>query len=78
MSQTRFNSKKIQWVVAEMVFCVNEGGRALCAVNANWNGDGWNLNANSVDNPNRWNDGYFIFSPQMLFFSRLFAGSFTL
>ncbi len=27
----------------------------LWAVNANWNGDGWNVNANSVENPNRWN-----------------------
>ena len=31
----------------------------LWAVNANWNSDdgGWNVNANSVENPNRWNDG---------------------
>ena len=29
------------------------------AVNANWNADngGWNVEANSVENPNRWNDG---------------------
>lgn len=27
------------------------------AVNANWNDDGWNVEANSVRNPNRWNDG---------------------
>lgn len=28
-------------------------------VNANWNAenDGWNVNANSVQNPNRWNAG---------------------
>ena len=27
------------------------------AVNANWNaGNGWNVNANPVDNPNPWND----------------------
>lgn len=25
------------------------------AVNANWNDDGWNLNANPVSNPNEWN-----------------------
>lgn len=63
-----------------MVFCAKEGGQALCAVNANWNGDGWYLNAYSVVDPNRWNDGNYIFSPQLLFFSRLFlfAGSFTL
>ena len=32
---------------------------ALWAVNANWNADndGWNVEANSVSNPNRWNDG---------------------
>ena len=30
----------------------------LWAVNANWNaGNGWNVEANSVENPNRWNDG---------------------
>ncbi|TSC90699.1 MAG: hypothetical protein G01um10142_294 [Parcubacteria group bacterium Gr01-1014_2] len=27
------------------------------AVNANWNDDGWNVNANSVENPNEWNQG---------------------
>lgn len=27
----------------------------LRAVDANWNDDGWNLNANSVENPNDWN-----------------------
>lgn len=25
------------------------------AVNANWNDNGWNVNANSVTNPNEWN-----------------------
>ncbi len=34
----------------------------LHAVNVNWNGDGWNVNANSVDNLNRWNDGNHVFS----------------
>ncbi len=29
----------------------------LRAVNANWNDDGWNVDANSVENPNEWNDG---------------------
>lgn len=29
----------------------------LSAVNANWNSDndGWNVESNSVENPNRWN-----------------------
>ena len=33
--------------------------QTLWAVNANWNADngGWNVEANSVENPNRWNDG---------------------
>ena len=33
--------------------------KASWVVNANWNADngGWYLNANSVSNPNRWNDG---------------------
>lgn len=29
----------------------------LWAVNGNWNDDGWNFNANPLDNPNSWNDG---------------------
>lgn len=42
--------------------------RELWAVNANWDDDGWNLNANSVENPNPWDAGsqvcsrYFRFS----------------
>lgn len=38
--------------VARMVYCAE-----LWAVNANWYDDGWNLNANSVENPNPWNAG---------------------
>lgn len=34
----------------------------LWAVNANWNDDGWNLNANSVENPNDWNADNQVFS----------------
>lgn len=34
----------------------------LRTVNVNWNDDGWNVNANSVENPNRWNDGNQVFS----------------
>jgi hypothetical protein len=29
----------------------------MWAVNANWNDDSWNVNANSVENPNEWNAG---------------------
>ena len=31
--------------------------KRLWVVNANWNSDngGWNINANSIENPNRWN-----------------------
>lgn len=60
-----------------MVFCVGIAW-VLRAVNANWNGDGWNVNANSVENPNRWNDGNQVFSPQLLFLSYLFGGNFVL
>jgi hypothetical protein len=34
----------------------------LRTVNANWNDDGWNVNANSVTNPNTWNDDNQVFS----------------
>ena len=34
----------------------------LRAVNANWNDDGWNVNANSVENMNSWNEGNRVFS----------------
>lgn len=34
----------------------------IWAVNANWNSDGWNVNANSVENPNEWNAGNAVFS----------------
>lgn len=36
----------------------------LWAVNANWNSDNryWNVEANSVENPNKWNDGNQVFS----------------
>ena len=32
------------------------------AVNVNWNGDGWNVNANLVTNPNEWNAGHHVVS----------------
>ena len=31
--------------------------RVLWALNANWNDDGWSVEANSPDNPNSWNAG---------------------
>lgn len=34
----------------------------LRTVNVNWNDGCWNVNANSVENPNRWNDGNQVFS----------------
>ena len=37
------------------------------AVNANWNaGNGWNVNANPVDNPNPWNDENVVLSRNCL------------
>lgn len=60
-SQIIFNSERIQWVVKRMVFCMRMSG-VLWAVNCNWNGDGWNVNANPIDDPNRWNDGNQVFS----------------
>ncbi|MFA6416499.1 MAG: hypothetical protein WCW56_03390 [Candidatus Paceibacterota bacterium] len=39
----------------------------LRAVNVNWNDDGWNVNANSVENPNDWNDGNQVFSRNCCF-----------
>lgn len=39
-----------------------EKSAVLRAVNVNWNDDGWNVNANSVENPNRWNADNRIFS----------------
>ena len=39
----------------------------LRAVNVNWNDDGWNVNANSVENPNAWNDGNQVFSRNYCF-----------
>ena len=40
----------------------------IWAVNANWNAEnGWNVEANSVENPNRWNDGNQVLSKLSLF-----------
>jgi hypothetical protein len=40
---------------------LHENTGVLWAVNCNWNDDGWNVNANSVENPNSWNDGNMVF-----------------
>ena len=49
----------------------------LWTVNANWNDDGWNVNANSIDNPNDWNAGNQVFSRYSRLSSpTLFWGSF--
>ena len=52
-SRIRFNPERIRWAVQWMVRRMN----VLWAVNANWNDDGWNVEANSVSNPNEWNAG---------------------
>ena len=40
----------------------------LWAVNANWNSDGLNVEANSLDNPNEWNaDNRFLSRDSYLF-----------
>mgnify|MGYP001560704424 CR=1 FL=1 len=75
MSQIRFNPKSIQRVVIKMVFRV----RILCVlrtVNVNWNDDGWNVNANSVEHPNEWNAGNQVFSCYYCFLPS-FGGSFA-
>ena len=48
----------------------------LRAVNVNWNDDGWNVNANSVENPNEWNADNRVFSRNSLSFSCRSGGSF--
>jgi hypothetical protein len=41
---------------------VHENEPVLRTVNVNWNDDGWNVNANSITNPNTWNDDNQVFS----------------
>jgi len=57
---------------------VYDNAGVLRAVNVNWNDDGWNVNANSVENPNRWNDGNQVFSRNCWFSPRLIVGEFLL
>lgn len=61
--------RDIQWAVFRMVsrVRVNAFPVFLRAVNVNWNGDGWNVNANSVENPNDWNAGNRAFSRNCCF-----------
>ena len=56
-----------------MAFCTRKIP-VLCAVNVNWNEDGWNVNANSISNPNRWNDGNQIFSRNYCLSPLMFIG----
>ena len=44
------------------IFYARDVNGSLRAVNVNWNSDGWNANASSVENPNKWNDGNRVFS----------------
>lgn len=44
-----------------------ENCAVLRAVNVNWNDDGWNVNAYSIENPNEWNAGNRIFSAIAVF-----------
>jgi len=53
-------------VVVQIVVCMRMS-RSLRAVNVNWNGDGWNVNAISVENPNDWNAGNRVFSETLIF-----------
>lgn len=66
----------IWFVVDRKVFCTIE----LFAVYANWNvnNGGWNVNANSVANPNEWNAGNMVMSRNYYFFSStLYGGVFV-
>lgn len=60
------------------IFYIRDINGVLWAVNCNWNDDGWNVNANSVENPNDWNAGNQVFSRNSSIFSCLFGGSFLL
>jgi len=53
-SQIRYSLENIQWAVALMAWCIFE----LWVVNANWNSDYgyWNVEANPIGNPYKWND----------------------
>ncbi|GEM_PF-1853637 len=67
----------VWWAVMRMVSCTMNSG-VLRAVNVNWYDDGWNVNANPVENPNRWNDGNQVFSRNSSLSPRLKVGEFCL
>lgn len=48
------------------IFYIRNKNGTLCAVFAFWDGVGWFLRAYSVVDPDRWDDGGYIFSPQFL------------
>jgi len=52
-------------MVSWMVFCTIT--LVLRTVNVNWNDDGWNVDANPVDNPNDWNADNLVFSRNCCF-----------
>src|SRR3989338_9032250 len=67
----RYSSESIQRAVAWMALCT----KRFWAVNANWNVDngGWNVNANRVYNPNRWNTGNQVVSRNFSIFSHSYG-----
>ncbi len=65
MSRIKFNQEIFQLMVVWMVLCT----RVLRAVYVNWNDDGWNVNANSIENRNEWNDDNRVFSRNYYFSS---------
>lgn len=69
MSQIKFNPKFANWRTKDGAIddFSHEDNWVLRAVNVNWNGDGWNVNANSVTNPNEWNAGNRVFSAIVAF-----------
>jgi hypothetical protein len=44
----------------------------LRAVNANWNSDSWNLNANELHDPNEWNADHHVVSRNSYFSSAIY------
>jgi hypothetical protein len=44
------------------IFYIRDQNRVLRAVGVNWHVDGWNVLADSVEHPRRWNDGDQVFS----------------
>jgi len=51
-------AKKNVWYL----FYIKDKDGVLCAVDANWNGDGWYLNAHSVAGQYRWYDDILVVS----------------